>query len=407
VNTSWSQSAFDGCRNLTSIPGWTTSLMSGSTERFFFGCSSLRSVPKGCLSFGTNYKYTYASSGLSGSINLNDVLGGSNIESYTYCFQNTKNLNSVTGTISPSSRGCDVSNMFNLSNLSNIQANINAVNITSCEDMFSGCGNLSSPCTISAYSGGSFIAKKFAELSGITSIPSSVFSGSVRNATFELAFANCSRLSSVGSNLFSITSTELNNYTRTFLGTTNLLNISTINLVNADVCVETFMNSGVTQIPSNFFTSRDCSDYTRCFALCKNLRSVGISVTPNNANKIIRISQMFYNCTNLEGNINDLFGYTIGSDKVTVTSGLYTTCLYWDRAFEGCSKIIYYPGISDSGIGNTQIALSMPLCISTVSVPIFKNIIKIDQVKDSTACFSGCTGAAYYDLFKQQFPNWF
>ena len=98
---------------------------------------------------------------------------------------------------------------------------------------------------------------------------------------------------------------------------------------------------------------------------------------------------------------------TIGSDKVTVTSGLYTTCLYWDRAFEGCSKIIYYPGISDNGIGNTRIALSMPLCISTLSVPIFKNIIKIDQVKDSTACFSGCTGAAYYNLFKQQFPNWF
>lgn len=407
VNTSWSQSAFDGCGNLTSIPGWTTSLMSGSTERFFFGCSSLRSIPRGCLSFGTSYKHTYASSGLSGSINLNDVLGGSNIESYAYCFQNTKNLNSVTGTISPSSRGCDLSFMFNLSNLSNIQANINAVNITSCEDMFSGCSNLSSPCTISAYSGGSFRAKNFARLSGITSIPSNVFSGSVRNATFETAFANCSRLSSIGSNLFSITSIELNNYKRTFLGTTNLLNISTINLVNADVCIGTFTNSGITQIPSNFFTSRDCSDYTACFALCKNLRSVGTSVTPNNANKIVRISQMFYNCTNLEGDLGDLFGYTIGSDGVTVTNGLYTTCLYWDRAFEGCSKIINYPGLSEDGIGGRYSNIPMPLCISTTSEPVYKNVIGIDQVRSRESCFSGCTGASYYSLFKQQFPNWF
>lgn len=88
VRTSWGKGAFQDCSSLESVVSWTTSLMSGSADSFFDGCSSLRSVPSGLFEFVTSGTFvkTFKDSGLNGSVNLSSVLAGNSISDYSYCF---------------------------------------------------------------------------------------------------------------------------------------------------------------------------------------------------------------------------------------------------------------------------------------------------------------------------------
>ena len=152
-----------------------------SAFSFFYGCSSLRSVPAGLFDFITSGTFvsTYRNSGLSGSVNLSSVLGGNLISDYSYCFYGCSNISSVSGQLRTSSNKTSLNYMFTgCTGMSSISNDIGATNINTCIYMFSRCSNLQSPCRISFkyLSGETINAHGFCNASGVSSLPSNLFS---------------------------------------------------------------------------------------------------------------------------------------------------------------------------------------------------------------------------------------
>ena len=349
INTSWSSGAFQDCSKLTSVPSWTASLMSGTADYFFDGCSALKSVPNGILTFSKTYSHTYADSGLSGSINLNYVLGGSNVTSYVSCFYRAKNLSSVTGSLSCATGGCDISYMFYASSLSSISFQIGANNIKTCAYMFNSTPNLSTPCQISFLNGTSVDATGFAGASGITTLQANTFIGSPTTVNFTSAFGN-STLSTVSSGAFSVNPTG-SDWTNAFMLCSSLLDISNITIKNALDCTRAFNSSGVTSIPGSFFSqSNSCFKFESCFQNCKNLRTIGTNILGLDS-VAQSVAYMFDGCTSLNTNFLATFIFAASVTKISENQYSLTRGM-----FKYCTDYRYM-------LRNT--ACEMPLCVQT------------------------------------------
>ena len=402
VSTVFYDRAFAQCKNLTEVSEWTTSLISGSANYFFYYCTGLKSAPKGNLSFATSYIRTYSDSGLQNSINLNDCLGGVGVTSYVECFKNTR-ITNVSGSISPISNGCTVQGMFyGCALMVSIVFNIGAVNIQDCSYMFYNCSSLQSPCQISFRSGGIVDASNFCSYSGVSSLQTNSFVGNISSGTFISLFAYSS-LSQVSTNAFNLSSTSGIDWDNAFYRTRSLLNIDNIRLVGAIHCNSTFEESGVVSIPSNFFVSDECSSYYACFKSCTNLRTIGTTITPtgNNAQSII---EMFSGCTNLTNMDKYVFGYSVSNGSIL--SGLYKTCLYYDRVFYNCSKLMNAPYCELYNKYGVYLDLPLPVMFN----PFVQNTIDGFPSMDALSymqCYRNCTGLQEYQELHDSYPNWF
>ena len=350
VRTSWGKGAFQDCSSLESVVSWTTSLMSGSADSFFYGCSSLRSVPAGLFDFITSGTFvsTYRNSGLSGSVNLSSVLGGNSISDYSYCFYGCSNISSVSGQLRTSSNKTSLNYMFTgCTGMSSISNDIGATNINTCIYMFSRCSNLQSPCRISFkyLSGETINAYGFCNLSGVSSLPSNLFSGTVGELSLAQAFYQCTNLTSISSGAFNYSTNGGTRCDEMFYGCTSLLNVSGVTIPDIRSASSMFENSGLTTITSSLFSdSPQCSTYAHCFAGCRNLRTVGSQgspITPPEHSVTVNINSMFENCSNLLtaeyafGDVTENKPGPTGTDNSYIESGVF-----WDCIFVILSKIL-------------------------------------------------------------------
>ena len=418
VRTSWGRGAFQDCSSLESVVSWTTSLMSGSADSFFYGCSSLRNVPSGLFDFITNGTFvsTYRNSGLSGSVNLSSVLGGNSISDYSYCFYGCSSISSVSGQLRTSSNGTRLSYMFSgCSGMSSISNDIGATNIADCQYMFENCSNLQSPCriTFKYLAGATVVAARFCMNSGVSSLPSNMFSGSAGELTMNQAFYGCKNLSSISTGAFNFTASEVSCVSM-FEGCSSLLNVSGVTIPNIVSAASMFKNSGLTTITSSLFSeSTECYSYDECFSGCRNLRtagSVGNPITPLGHSVVVSIDSMFENCSNLS-TAEYAFGDITnpGGNNSFIESGVLKYISSCVNAFSGCSNLTIQP------IWKGAKAAGVPLPISympsfyylSVTLPIYDFGFPNANNISKSGCFRGCTRMASYTDFKERYPEWF
>ena len=423
VRTSWNEGAFLGCSNLTSVVSWTTSLMSGTANSFFAGCSSLRSVPAGLFDFITSGTFvsTYRNSGLSGSVNLSSVLGGNSISDYSYCFYGCSNISSVSGQLRTSSNKTSLNYMFTgCTGMSSISNDIGATNINTCIYMFSRCSNLQSPCRISFkyLSGETINAYGFCNASGVSSLPSNMFSGTVGELFLGQAFYKCTNLSSISSGAFNYTTNGGTQCNEMFYGCTSLLNVSGVTIPDIRNASGMFRNSGLTTITSSLFSdSSQCSSYTYCFSGCRNLRTAGSQgnpITPPEHSVTVNINSMFENCSNLStteyafGDVTVNKSGPTGTDNSYIESGVLKHMNSCTDAFSGCSSMTAQPRWECIVTGVKLLSAYMPLFY------YFKRIFQshqfgfpdVDSISKS-GCFRGCTKMNGYDQYISTYPDWF
>ena len=418
VRTSWGKGAFQDCSSLESVVSWTTSLMSGSADSFFYGCSSLRSVPAGLFDFITSGTFvsTYRNSGLSGSVNLSSVLGGNAISDFSYCFYGCNNISSVSGQLRTSGNGTRLSYMFaGCTGMSSISNDIGATNVVDCQHMFENCSNLQSPCriTFKYFAGASAVATRFCMNSGISSLPSNMFSGSVDSLQMNQTFYECNNLSSISAGAFNFTAREVSCVSM-FEGCSSLLNVSGVIIPNIVSATSMFKNSGLTTITSSLFSeSTECYSYEECFSGCRNLRtagSVGNPITPSGHSVTVNISSMFENCSNLS-TAEYAFGDVTNTSGVNsvIESGVLKYISSCTSAFSGCTNLVTQPiwrGAKAAGV-------TLPVCY----MPIFYYLSKTFPVSDfgfpdvdnisKSGCFRGCTKMNGYDQYISAYPEWF
>lgn len=416
VRTSWNKGAFKNCSSLYSVVSWTTSLMSGSTDSFFEGCSSLKGVPEGLFGFVSSgtFVQTYKDSGLSGPINLSSILGGSIINDYSYCFSGCKGISSVQGQLRTSSNGTFLDYMFSkCTGMSSISNDIGALNISSCQYMFSGCTNLQSPCRIvfKYFSGKRQAANAFCIDSGISSLPSNMFSGSVQELTMAQAFYECENLTSISSSAFNFSANRVF-CDRMFERCSSLLNVSGVIIPNIVSALAMFKNSGLTTITSSLFSeSTECYTYVECFSGCINLRTAGSQgnpVTPPGHSVSVSIKSMFEGCSNLQTS-EYTFGDVTNSSGLNafIESGVLKHVFNCVNTFKDCSSMTAQPRWVGKIGGATLPAAYMPLIFDLGR--IFGAQIgfpSIDSI-DGNGCFAGCTRMFSYEDYKKQYPSWF
>lgn len=423
VRTSWNKGAFKNCSSLQSVVSWTTSLMSGSADSFFEGCSSLRSVPAGLFEFITSGTFvsTYKNSGLSGSVNLSSVLGGNLINDYSSCFYGCENISSVNGQLRTSSNGTSLNYMFaGCSSMSSISNDIGATNIKTCIYMFSDCSNLQSPCRITFryVSGETINAYGFCNASGVSSLPSNMFSGTVGELFLGQAFYKCTNLSSISSGAFNYTTNGGTQCNETFYGCTSLLNVSGVTIPDIRNAFGMFQNSGLTTITSSLFSdSPYCESYTHCFSGCRNLRTAGSQgspITPPEHSVTVNINSMFENCSNLStaeyafGDVTVNKPGPTGTDNSYIESGVLKHIDSCTDAFSGCSSMTAQPRWDCIVAGVKLPSAYMPLFyyFKRIFQPYQFGFPDVDSISKS-GCFRGCTKMNGYDQYISAYPEWF
>lgn len=423
VRTSWNKGAFQDCSSLESVVSWTTSLMSGSADSFFYGCSSLRSVPAGLFDFITSGTFvsTYRNSGLSGSVNLSSVLGGNLISDYSYCFYGCSNISSVSGQLRTSSNKTSLNYMFTgCTGMSSISNDIGATNINTCIYMFSRCSNLQSPCRISfKYLSGEMInAYGFCNLSGVSSLPSNLFSGTVGELSLAQAFYQCTNLTSISSGAFNYSTNGGTRCDEMFYGCTSLLNVSGVTIPDIRSASSMFENSGLTTITSSLFSdSPQCSTYAHCFAGCRNLRTVGSQgspITPPEHSVTVNINSMFENCSNLLtaeyafGDVTENKSGPTGTDNSYIESGVLKHIDSCTSTFSGCSNMTSQPRWDCIVAGVKLPSAYMPLFyyFKRIFQPYQFGFPDVDSISKS-GCFRGCTKMNGYDQYISAYPDWF
>lgn len=423
VRTSWNKGAFKNCSSLQSVVSWTTSLMSGSADSFFEGCSSLRSVPAGLFEFITSGTFvsTYKNSGLSGSVNLSSVLAGNLINDYSSCFYGCNNISSVSGQLRTSSNGTSLNYMFaGCSSMSSISNDIGATNIKTYIYMFSNCSNLQSPCRITFryVSGETINAYGFCNASGVSSLPSNMFSGTVGELFLGQAFYKCTNLSSISSGAFNYTTNGGTQCNETFYGCTSLLNVSGVTIPDIRNASGMFQNSGLTTITSSLFSdSPYCESYTYCFSGCRNLRTAGSQgspITPPEHSVTVNINSMFENCSNLStaeyafGDVTVNKSGPTGTDNSYIESGVLKHMNSCTDAFSGCSSMTAQPRWECILAGVKLPAAYMPLFFyfEKLFPPFQFGFPDVDSLPKS-GFFRGCTRMYNYADFNRNYPEWF
>ena len=417
VRTSWNKGAFQDCSSLESVVSWTTSLMSGSADSFFDGCSSLRSVPSGLFDFITSGTFvsTYRNSGLSGSVNLSSVLGGNSISDYSNCFYGCSNISSVSGQLRTSSNKTSLNYMFTgCTGMSSISNDIGATNINTCIYMFSRCSNLQSPCRISFkyLSGETINAHGFCNASGVSSLPSNLFSGTVGELSLAQAFYQCTNLTSISSGAFNYSTNGGTRCDEMFYGCTSLLNVSGVTIPDIRSASGMFQNSDLTTITSSLFSdSPQCNTYAYCFAGCRNLRTAGSQsspITPPEHSVTVNINSMFENCSNLL-----TAEYIFGDETVLrgissyMQSGVMKYLSSCADAFSGCTSMTYQPGWVCQIVGVILPTAFMPFMFELSTLyNIDTGLPKISSIS-ARGCFNGCANMVNYDIYKQRYPDWF
>lgn len=106
---------------------------------------------------------------------------------------------------------------------------------------------------VQVFSGRTQSASSFCWSSGISSLPSNLFSGTIYSLSLNKAFSGCTNLSSISSGAFNYTVSSGTQCVDMFYGCTSLLNVSGVVIPDIRSAVNMFLNSGLTTITSSLF----------------------------------------------------------------------------------------------------------------------------------------------------------
>lgn len=304
--------------------------------------------------------------------------------------------------------------------MSSISNDIGATNINTCVYMFSRCSNLQSPCRISFkyLSGETINAYGFCNLSGVSSLPSNLFSGTVGELSLAQAFYQCTNLTSVSSGAFNYSTNGGTRCDEMFYGCTSLLNISGVTIPDIRSASSMFENSGLTTITSSLFSdSSQCSTYAHCFAGCRNLRTAGSQgspITPPGHSVTVNINSMFEGCSNLQSAKYAFGDVTVnkpgptGTDNSYIESGVLKHIDSCTDTFSGCSNMTSQPRWDCIVAGVKLPSAYMPLFyyFKRIFQPYQFGFPDVDSISKS-GCFRGCTKMNGYDQYISAYPEWF
>ena len=113
---------------------------------------------------------------------------------------------------------------------------------------------------------------------------------------------------------------------------------------------------------------------------------------------------MFSGCTNLTNMDKYVFGYSVSNGSIL--SGLYKTCLYYDRVFYNCSKLMNAPYCELYNKYGVYLDLPLPVMFN----PFVQNTIDGFPSMDALSymqCYRNCTGLQEYQELYDSYPNWF
>lgn len=358
------ESAFDGCINLEKISFSNTGKITDWTKAFqncnsleeienlnmdaatavtyaFNGCTKLKSVPAISKTF-TDYSYMFKNCE---NMEENPITTVPKISNLNGTFAGMKKITKVPDVYIPTTHGNiayrneTFSGCENLETI-NVTAQSNKTN-TPTTGMFKNCKKLKEvPACFNNFTFQSSSSSMFEGCESIKTIPSMTIGGS-SNYQIARMFAGCTSLESAGPISVYISHTDPSRYNSLFEGCTNLKTVtiasSTLygferwfkDCINLEAvpeglldytgtlyCTEAFRNSGIREIPANFYDGRNPGgsssrrgDHSYIFADCKRLTTV--PVLNLNCNYPTAIKGMFYNCPNLSddslNNIMEMF----------------------------------------------------------------------------------------------------
>ena len=336
IHTVFYEGSFKDCVNLTMLPLFTASLCEGSAIEFCSGCTNLTSFPNQNLSWADNdFTRVFYNSGLVGDVNLTSFLEARNITSYEEAFSGTK-ITSVTGLLHPSLNGCSITRMFqNCTMLVSIPLNFNAENITDCSYFAYNCTQLTNVCNIVIKSGSEFNGTYAFSNTAITQIPTYYLTGTPTEADLSYMFANCTRLLTVYTDALNLNCNSIN-MDYAFSNTTNLYDISATKISGGISFNGTYTYCGTTTIPNGFFnTSLEATTFANCFSNCPNLREVGMNLWGDNE-VVTDLTGFLQYCENLTSVSID----TLLSDSRNSTTGPIFSCENYSYFFRGCIKLV-------------------------------------------------------------------
>lgn len=281
--------------------------------------------------------------------------------------------------------------------LTNLIMPIYGLTLRSFTEMFRKCSNLTSiPTSFLAFVPGinniTSFNLTFAE-SGITTIPSDLFSSATSATSFSQCFKDCTFLTAIPETLFN-NNTLCQTFFETFRGCNFVTTIPELLFVNntaATMFDWTFAEcSSVTAIPQYLFnTNVAVTSFGATFYNCVGVVNP-LSQTMFSSNISASIFEScFQGCTGLTDYLQDMFFNQISS---------VVNCSYM---FYGCSGLVGIEGFQmpDSGLTNCAGMFNGCIGITGGNSPRTRlglDLWLIDPAPDGNTCFSGCSGLENY-----------
>lgn len=257
-----------------------------------------------------------------------------------------------------------------------------------CKDLsFENCKSLDGNIPKNLFKGCSEISLKntFWGCTSLTGeIPKELFSDCKNSTNFAGCFANCTWIKSIPDDLFA-NCTEITSFQSCFAGCTSITEIPD-NLFENCPKVDNFMScfngcTSIIKIPNNLF--KNCtkvSNFRETFSNNQNLEIIGNSIF--NSEAIVYFYNVFANCSKLKNIPGDLFKNCPNSKS-------------FNNAFWGCTSLAEIPeGLFDNCKnvedfhatfgGSTNITGNAP------------KLWERTNVKNSSACFKGCSKLSNY-----------
>lgn len=351
----WSLSStngFNGCSNLISIVSGSPTIIS-SIASWFYNCSSLTSIPSGLFLNVSGSDATNCFRGCSSLTSVPSNLFSRNITTFENCFRDCTGLTSISGTPFNSTTG-NLDAAFRNTRLTSVAINtvFGGFTTMSLGYTFADNPNLKTVTGVFGSAKVNTCLGIFSGCTGLNSVTAQLFrnlqQGSDSTLIMQDAFYNCSSLTSVPSNLFSLRTTSM-------VGCFKYSGVQDIEGARIDSGTITswssaFEGTPVKVVPKKFFyyntgclyynsTFRDCTSLIgfNCDTLSSGSQNiVAIDLFPENA-KIKQMEHMFRGCTSLVGAVSN--NSAIGIFRMYWRGSWWQSLSSINYMFYGCSAL--------------------------------------------------------------------
>lgn len=411
---------FDGCTNLKTlnVTGWDTSNVTRMMG-MFTNCRSLENIDLSSwdVSNVTNFYNMF-----SNCINLKTInIDGWRMDNATtlgYMFSGCSALTdiNVTGLYMPKVtttqsmfEGCSSIETINMTNAT-------MSNVTVMLSMFKNCTNLK---TVGAILWDTSNVVNMAEMFGGCSSLTTIYGHDTWNtsnvAVFSTMFRDCTSLKGV--NLENWDTSSVTATTSMFSGCNSIENLNLDNFIKANNKDISFMFgwcTGLKNLSAKNWDLAGITTFNHLFNYCQSLEYVDMS-TWVNCDKIIDLTAMYQNCTNLKTvdfnflrlakptTFRNIFTQCSSLKKVDLSMMNLSAAIMFEGSFSGCTSLVevIFPDMSEAPVTNLNWTFEKCKSMKHFNLTgwVKSNISKM------TSTFKGCSSLASVNLTGMNFAS--